>query len=185
MTSKHLIAASEVRSYVDYDPDTGVLTWRARPKEMFAHLGNNAAYQCDAWNSKWAGKRAGSDCGNGYTRTAINGKYVLAHRIAWAWMTGEWPSEEIDHINCDPSDNRWCNLRAASRADNAHNMRKPAHNTTGHKGLVWNKQIGKWGARIYVNRKLIGLGHFASKEEAIEAYLAGQKKYHGEFSRAA
>ena len=117
-----------------------------------------------------------------YAGIRISGKSYPAHRLAWLYMTGEWPSKFIDHINRDPSDNRWCNLREASYAENNRNKSIGTDNTSGYKGVNWHKHKNKWRSEIKVNKKVIHLGYYDNKEEAAEAYIQAAKKYHGEFA---
>lgn len=88
-----------------------------------------------------------------------------------------------DHINRDTLDNRRVNLRIATPAQNAWNTRLYSTNTSGHKGVYWEEQTGKWRASIGVNRKEIKLGRFSSLDAAVAAYAEASKQYHGEFAR--
>lgn len=100
-------------------------------------------------------------------------------------MTGEWPAEQVDHINGTPDDNRWDNLREASNAENCRNTRRRQNNTSGTKGVTWDARRGKWNANICVNRRYIFLGYFEDIEAAAAAYAAASQKYHGAFGRVA
>jgi hypothetical protein len=98
-------------------------------------------------------------------------------------MTGSWPKEQIDHINGDPLDNRWSNLREATQSQNNWNTRLSRNNTSGYKGVSWHKGERKWDATIMAYGKSHFLGRFKTKEEARDAYIDASKKLHGEFSR--
>ncbi len=96
-------------------------------------------------------------------------------------MTGEWPADQIDHINRIRSDNRWSNLRAATPQQNTANSFR-VDNTSGKKGVTWNKQAGKRQAQICVNGKNYHLGRYNDIEDAAVAYSNIAKILHGEFA---
>jgi hypothetical protein len=98
-------------------------------------------------------------------------------------MHNEWPNGQIDHINGDRLDNRICNLRVASHAENQRNSRRPTANTSGIKGVSWDKRESKWQANIRVNNKMINLGRFNNKEDAAAVYRAAALRYHGDFAK--
>ena len=93
-------------------------------------------------------------------------------------MTGSFPKDEIDHINHNRLDNKWSNLRKASRKENMQNYKKPATNTSGYMGVCWHKNAKKWIASIRINNKRIHLGSFNTAEEGYNAYLNAKEKYH-------
>lgn len=99
-------------------------------------------------------------------------------------MTGEDPLE-IDHINGDPKDNRWANLRSVISAENAKNQKRRKDNTSGVCGVYWREDSRKWRAMIGHNGRLIRVGTFERKEDAIAARLAAQQKldYHPNHGR--
>lgn len=156
---------ARVREVLDYDPQTGIFRWKVnmRPRGK-------------------AGAVAGSNHGNGYREIAINQNRHLAHRLAWFWMTGEWPNGQVDHIDLDRSNNAWGNLREATHAQNVYNSGPRSYNSHGAKGVT-RRSYGKWHARIMHNRKLHILGNFDTKEEAANAYNEAAKRLHGEFAR--
>jgi hypothetical protein len=131
------------------------------------------------------GKRRGQELGSvgdgGYVRLSYRGKQVAAHHLAWRIMTGRWPEQEIDHINRVRHDNRFENLRLATRSENSQNGPKKSTNTSGFKGVHWHKRSRAWVARIMVERDEIHLGSFRTREEAYAAYVAAAKEFHGEF----
>jgi hypothetical protein len=100
-------------------------------------------------------------------------------------VTGEWPNKEVDHVNCARSDNRFANLRLATRAENGRNTLRPCSNTSGYKGVWWHKKDKVWRSAIKINRKSINLGSFKTPEDAYAAYCAANEKYHGVFGRVA
>lgn len=122
---------------------------------------------------------------NGYIAIAINKKVYSAHRLAWLYMTGEWPKYMIDHINGIRDDNRFCNLREATNSENQMNRGIPKNNTSGFKGVCWHKQNCKWVAQIKINGKLTHLGCFEKVEDAHQAYCKGAENHHNAFSNTA
>lgn len=103
-----------------------------------------------------------------YIRIGVLGKYYSAHRLAWFYMTGQWPVRDIDHINQDSLDNRWANLRECSHQENGQNQKKYTNNTSGTTG-VHLRSSGKWRARIFYKGKHINLGNFDSFDAAVLA----------------
>jgi hypothetical protein len=117
-----------------------------------------------------------------YPRIKIDGKTYVVHRIIWRMMTNGPMPDEVDHINNDRFDNRWCNLRAAERTDNMCNFRLKSNNKSGIKGVSWRKSNRKWAAQIQHNNKRLWLGIFDDPTQAQEVYLEAAKRLHGEFA---
>jgi hypothetical protein len=160
-----MITAEQLRSLLDYDPATGILTWKVRAEASFTTL---AAAR--SWNTKYAGLEALTALSfDGYRIGSCLGEGVRAHRVIWVIMTGEWPSGEIDHINGIRSDNRWCNLRDVSKVENGRNTWMRSTNTTGVTGVFWRRDNSKWVAKIRADGKLKHLGCFEAFEEAVAA----------------
>jgi len=177
MATKPLPDADTLRKLLDYNPETGVLTWRQRPLCRFPNL--RAA---TSWNAKYAGKPTGNHDGyRGYLWVRIEGRSYKSHRVAWLIVTGKWPSAMIDHINNDPADNRFCNLREASRSENSRNRKLNTDSVSGFKGVRWRAARRRWEATIRVEGKLHRLGRFDTAEEAHEAYCKAARELHGEF----
>jgi hypothetical protein len=128
----------------------------------------------------WRGVSAPSD---GYRYIRIDYNLYPEHRLAWLHMTGEWPTAGIDHINCDRLDNRWSNLREATKAKNAMNMHIRADNTSGYKGVSWSKIRRKWIAHITVDRKCRHLGSFDTPECAFIAYMKAAWDHFGDYAQ--
>lgn len=112
------------------------------------------------------------------------GKEYLAHRVLWELVNGQIPSnKEVDHVNGNKSDNRLSNLRLATPFQNRCNAGKRAHNTTGIKGVFWDRAREKWVAYIGVNGIQINLGRHATEGLAAIAYAKAAIRYHGQFAR--
>lgn len=157
-----------LRSLMAYNPETGVFT------RLVATRGKGGR--------KPIGARAGFlNARDGRFYIDIHGKRYAAHRLAWLYMTGTWPSE-VDHKNRIPSDNRWSNLRVATRSQNNANVGLKSHNTSGVKGVCWDRSRGLWLAQISVDTKRMHLGRFSSKEEAAAAYARAAIQHFGEFA---
>lgn len=119
---------------------------------------------------------------NGHRYIGIDGKLYLASRLAYFYVTGFWP-QEIDHKNRNPSDNRWNNLRAATRSSNMANTKRYASNTSGYKGVDFRKDKKKWRASTTIDGKTKFIGYFNSAQEAHTAYCRVVKERHKEFAR--
>lgn len=166
----------------DYDPLTGIFIRKPRDIRWFIDGAQTAKHNMLAWNAKFAGTQAEStNTDTGYVRIGLFGKRILAHRLAWLYMTGSLPKEQIDHIDGNRANNKWDNLREANNAQNNRNGGLRVNNTSGFKGVYFNQ--GKWRAQITVDYKVKYLGTFSSAEEGHLAYIAASKKYHGEFGR--
>jgi len=164
-----MISLSLLKELLHYDPETGIFT---RIK-----IGTPG-------NQRYLGKPAGNLGGKNYWYICVDGRTYKAHRLAWLYMTGEWPLEQIDHINGNRSDNRFSNLRQATNAQNQQNRGLQKSNTTGHKGIHWLPRKRPWRATITCNKRRVYLGCFYTKEEAVSAYIAAMKTHHGEFAKA-
>jgi len=162
-----------------YDPETGVFIWHERSLNTFKTIGAGKI-----WNSRFSEKQAGGICKlTGYVFIGINKIQYRAHRLAWLYEYGYLPLVEMDHINMIRHDNRICNLREASHGENNQNKRKLRNNTSGYKGVCWDKQAKKWKAQIGKDNKIHGLGHFNDIKHAYFAYCKASKQLHAEFSR--
>lgn len=120
---------------------------------------------------------------NGYRRIMINDYRYLAHRLTWFYIHKKWPRRDLDHKNLKRDDNRITNLRETTDSQNHANMRPSKANTSGVKGVCWNRFRNYWQSYIKVNGKSFFVGRFDTLEEGRIAYEKAAKKYHGEFAR--
>ena len=125
------ITREYLQEYFSYSPSTGDIT---RLKSQY--------------HPRLAGQVAGCVGNNGYVSIKVNGMRFLAHRLAHVLMTGNWPPEHMDHLNGVRDDNRWKNLRAATRSENLRNSKRYTTNSTGIAGVRWRPDNKKWQARI-------------------------------------
>jgi hypothetical protein len=160
-----------VRSLFEYDPETGVLTWKERPKE---HFTSDRIWK--GTNTRCAGKVAGKANQDGYIIVGIDNRTIAAHRVIWLLVTGVLP-DEIDHDDGIRNNNRFANLLDVSHAQNMTNKSMRRDNKSGVCGVGWHKIDRRWVAHITVNNKQIRLGGFIEKEDAIAARLAAEQKY--------
>lgn len=171
-----------VRELLDYDPGTGVLTWKWREEKWFQN-GATPSIRFriwNSWNTKNAGKEAMGCLDDGYKQGLLFRKRYKAHRIIWFWMTGKWP-EQIDHINGDPADNRWENLRDVPTIINARNTKKRTTNTSGFPGVAKLRGCKTFGLQItLLNGERYAENGFLSAEAAYERWkqIAQENGYH-------
>lgn len=168
---------SELASLLGYDPETGRLFWHRRPDHLFPSNSRQSQAQCaHNWNARYAGKEAGNVTTRGYIQVGIFRKLYKAHRVAWCLHYGTWPSENIDHVNGDGTDNRILNLRDVPQQINAKNLVLSKANTSGTCGVHFRRSSGRWLASITVDRTQKHIGSFATREEAIEARRAAERR---------
>lgn len=165
MFSGEDLSASVVREALIYDPETGLFTWRYRPERE------------GRWNTRFAGKPAGSTKAEGRVVIRLDFHQYFAHRLAWLMYFGRWPSLFLDHRNGNATDNRIADLRECTQAEN-HQNRKPHGHGTGTLGVARTKQKNRWKSQITRGSKYYHLGTFPSPQEAAEAYLRAKKILH-------
>ena len=165
-TAEHSLLGGETEqmdiSRISYDPETGIFRWAVSEPGVSA------------------GKVAGSLTKYGYWVVKLERKQYRAHRLAWFIAHGVWPIGEVDHINGDRLDNRLANLRVVDRAGNSQNQLR-AHRdnrSCGLLGVTWNKQHGKWQAKLQARKKRHHVGYFSNPEAAHAAYLEAKAVMH-------
>lgn len=158
-----MITYERLKEIVQYDPETGVFTWLECRKKCTP------------------GSVAGSVRPDGYTQIRLDYKRYYAHRLAWLYMTGQHSDKIVDHADGNPRNNAWRNLREATPAQSAQNRGVQKNNRDGVKG------VKRAGHRFYAMISAAGhnryLGTFETQAEAIAAYAAAARHYHGEFAR--
>lgn len=152
------LTAQRLRDLLHYDPETGIFTHRCvagprNPGDLAGH----------AWK--------------GYWRVGVDYRTYTAHRLAWLYVTGNWPAAVIDHINGDGRDNRFCNLRDVSRQTNSEN-RRAAKAKAGLLGAHFVAHAKLWRSMIATSGKRMHLGYFSTAEEAHSAYVAAKRRLH-------
>lgn len=174
-----------LRQLLRYDSTTGKLYWLPRDASYFKGGRKGSAA---SWNGRRAGKLAlNADHGDGYLSGEIFRKSVYAHRAVWVLVYGEWPVDQIDHVNGVRSDNRLINLRSVDRPENGKNQARRYDNTSGVTGVGWDKHHKKWRVRIRVNDVLINIGRYINFDEAVAARKDAESKhcFHPNHGRAA
>lgn len=160
MKRRDSLTLERLKQVVRYEPDTGLFYWVSRPSNRI-HVGD----------------RAGLAAPVGYWSIAIDGARYLAHRLAWLYVTGHWPKDEVDHLNGDGTDNRWSNLREAHRVLNAQNMRRAKRdNSTGYLGV--REMRSRFQANIKAGGRIQNLGTYDTPEQAHAAYLVAKRRLH-------
>lgn len=159
------VNAEVVKDLLDYNPQTGVFTWKVRDRK---YCKDDRSWK--SWNSKNSGKTAGTPDAEGYRQIKIFDKFYKAHRLAWLYIYGEWPSDQIDHIDHIRDDNRIENLRDVTESQNHWNASIQTGRTSQYKGVSWHRQHNKWRVQIKSNGKPKHLGYFTIEIEAARAY---------------
>lgn len=154
-----MLTQARLKEWLRYDPSTGLFT-RVKAGGGKAIVGT--VISC---------KRAG------YLQVFIEGHNYVVHRLAWLYMTGEWPKGQIDHINCERADNRWSNLRDVDQSTNMQNRKHSQTNSkTGVLGV--SPSYGRFRAAIEVDGKFKHIGRFDTIEEAQAAHLRAKRQHH-------
>lgn len=157
-----ILTQERLKELLHYDPETGAFTWLVTKNNRKAKNGD---------------KLCSIGCG-GYLRVSIDRKRYLLHRLAWLYVNGKLPTDQIDHINRIRSDNRICNLRLATDSENRQNMSISQKNTSGHTGVTFYKRDKTWQAQIFLDYKNHFLGRFKNIESAIEARKNAKANLH-------
>lgn len=139
-----------------YDRNTGIFTWKVNKSQATK-----------------AGTLAGTTCiKDGYIVISVDSKTYKAHRLAWFYETCQMPPECIDHINRIRTDNRFCNLRLATKKQNMENTKIRKDSSSGYRGVSFKKEINSWIGYVSHNKKQYYLGKFETKELASAAVEA-------------
>lgn len=188
MDFKPLPPVELLRKLLEYDPAAGTLKYQVRTDGSFMPDGtgrHSRENKLARWNGRFAGKVACSRSGggNGYLVTKLFCEQYKAHRLVWLMHYGEEPDGQIDHINGDRTDNRINNLRVVGYDENSHNRALPRNNISGAHGVRMEGQ--KWAAVIRRNGRIVRLGTFATRGEAIKARRAAERElgYHPNHGR--
>ena len=153
------LTKERLHEVVSYDPSSGDFTRLAR-------------------SGVKGGETGGNSHPNGYRYIRIDGRRYMAHRVAWMYMTGAFPLEDIDHIDGNRSNNIFSNLRQATRAENTQNRPMRSNSISGLRGVFWHKPSAKFSARIVVDGVKHYLGYFTDPIAAHQAYLDAKTKLH-------
>lgn len=154
------ITAERLRHLLDYDPISGAFLRRVAGRGLRV------------------GQVAGSDC-RGYRSIAVDGRDYRAHRLAWLYVHGRWPTGMLDHINGDRADNRIANLRECSNSENLQNLKCARRDSgSGLLGASWHKGKRLWQAAIELNGKARHLGYYGTADAAHAAYLKAKAEVH-------
>ena len=159
----HLLTQARLKQVLRYVKRTGEFYWCVAPSRRI-HVGDRAGWRHN----------------QGYVGIAIDGHSYLAHRLAWLYVHGQFPIGDLDHKNRNRADNRFANLRLASRTQNLANGRHKFGRSR-LKGAHWHAATGRWTAGIGRNGKKIHLGYFATAKAAHAAYCKAAKEMHGVF----
>lgn len=160
------LTAERLRQLLSYEAESGLFRWLVGGQNYPVNIGDVAGY----------------DNGRGYIVIGLLYRTYRAHRLAWLYSYGEWPSKDIDHVNRNRHDNRLSNLRQATRSENMANTGISRRNTSGLKGVSYNPKRKLWRACITVNWKNNVLGYFETKELAAAAYASAALEFRGEFA---
>lgn len=178
MATRADITPELIRQLLRYEPETGKLFWLERCSAHFMPTRRCGSKKTKSWNTRFAGKEAmTANNGNGYLIGEIFNIKLYTHRVIWALVTGEWPVDDIDHIDGVRWNNIWTNLRAVSRSSNMKNCRLRSDNSSGQTGVHWIKADSIWVASITSNGTTMHLGRFTSKEAAIGARKNAEGKF--------
>jgi len=154
MTQKRL------KTLLHYNPQTGIFTRKIAPS-----------------NNTKIGDEVGYVKNNGYIGINLDYKKYYAHRLAWLYLYGEYPPNDIDHINRDRADNRAINLRPATRSENSFNTKFSKANTSGHRGVTWNKRRNKWQAQLTFKGLRVLCECYTDLVDAVTARKDAEKNY--------
>ena len=168
----YMLTAERLREVLDCFPDTGVFVWKIQPNGRIkpGSIAGNVIPPT---------KR----CNTSYVRIGVDNVSYRAHRLAFLYMTGSFPTFHLDHKDTDGTNNRWSNIREATPSQNRMNTKNPSTNKTGLKGVTLYADGIRFVAAIKVSGKRYHLGIFKTPEDAHDAYCAASRRLHGDFGR--
>lgn len=173
MSIPHRLSAERLRLILTYQPESGCFLWNVESRSGFKQSVVNHLPGDEAGTPRKS---------DGRIVIRIDGRTYLRYRLAWLWMTGQWPTGEIDHADGDPANDRFANLREASRGLNQQNIRRPFKTKKSSKylGVFANKpgRAAPWRAAITDRGRQMNLGAFMTETEAHEAYLSAKRRLH-------
>jgi HNH endonuclease len=158
-TREDILTQDHLKSILRYVPRTGKFFWIVDKGRV------------------GAGDEAGTKSRRGYVDIKIDGRSYPAHRLAWLYRTGSFPEKEIDHVNGNPSDNRWINLREGNHSQVTRPHRTYKNNISGYSGVHWRKDADKYRVRITVNSQRLSRGHYSDFEKACRARAEAEKSF--------
>jgi hypothetical protein len=156
-----MITQCELKQLLHYDINTGIFTWKVS-------RGNQLAI----------GSIAGGKNDDGYVKIRIGKKKYAAHRLAWLYVMGIWPADQLDHRDGNRSNNAFSNLRECTNAQNCENKKVRSDNPSGYPGVTWCKSNKKWKVSITKNKIRHHLGYFINRNDAYNVYLDAKRKLH-------
>ena len=159
------LTQERLKEILHYDPETGEWRWLITKGSKVV-----------------AGQIGGYIHEHGYRHIRINNVAYKSSRLAWLYMTGQWPERTVDHKDTYQSNDKWTNLRLANNSQQMWNMGLSRRNTSGYKRVYPDKRTGRWYSSIYDDDKRIFLGSFSTAAKAHEAYKKAAIKYYGEFA---
>ena len=159
-----MLTHEHLREILDYCPVTGIFRWKVK--------------RC---GRAMPGQITGALNSDGYKQIFLGGKHYKCHRLAWFYMTGEWPKNQIDHIDGNRGNNAFSNLREATNSQNQMNRSMAANNKSGVKGVCWYKSTQKWRAKIKFQGKET-IRYFQTIEEASQWLDSMRNILHGDFA---
>ena len=167
-----MITQEHLKKRLRYCHKTGLFTWLHAGMDLFK---NRRSFL--RWNSRYQGTKAGSQDKDGYVIINLDGTTMRSARLAWLYVYGSFPKNQIDHIDGSKSNDAINNLRDVTQKENSRNLATPKSNRSGHIGVSLINKTQTWEALIRVNYKRIYLGRYKTKKEAIAARLKAEKKY--------
>jgi len=162
-----MLTIKYLKEILHYAPETGKWTWLVNRNNNQIKAGDEAGHTCKTHK---------------YTIIGIRNKRYNAEKLAWFYMTGHWP-RTIDHIDTNRNNNKWKNLRLATKSQNGANRNVTISNKLKIKGVNYHKASKKYIAQITANKKKHYLGVFNTPEEASLVYQKAASFYHGEFAK--